>query len=82
MNGDAKTTSFATLATEPRPLDYHNWVHLNTGDRVIVSRYGFEPEHGTLEIVSEDATYFWVWLDGQSRVLIFHGDGAVIHKSF
>jgi hypothetical protein len=80
MNGDTKTASFVTLATKARPLDYRNWVHLNPGDRVIVKRYGFEPEHGTVDIVSEDATYFWVWIDGQSRILIFHGDGTVIHK--
>jgi hypothetical protein len=80
MNGEAKTASFATLATKAHPLDYHNWVHLNPGDGVIVKRYGFEPEHGTVDIVSEDAAYFWVWIDGQSRILISHHDGTVIHK--
>jgi hypothetical protein len=80
MNGDTQVASLATLAPQARLLDYHNWVHLNPGDRVIVKRYGFEPEHGTVDIVSEDATYFWVWIDGQSRILIFHGDGTVIHK--
>ncbi|WP_461175167.1 hypothetical protein M1D93_20795 (plasmid) [Arthrobacter sp. Z1-9] len=80
MNGDTKTASFMTLATKATPLDYHNWVHLNPADRVIVKRYRFEPEHGTVDIVSEDATYFWVWIDGQSRILIFHGDGSVVHK--
>lgn len=62
------------------PLDHHNWVHLHPGDGVIVKRYGCEPEHGTVDIVSEDATYFWVWIDGQTRIVIFHGDGSVIHK--
>lgn len=80
MNGDTKTAGFMTFATTARPLGYHNWVHLNPGDRVIVKRYCFGPEHGTVDIVSEDATYFWVWIDGQSRILIFHGDGTVIHK--
>ncbi|WP_253250480.1 hypothetical protein [Arthrobacter globiformis] len=80
MTGDTKTASFMTLASTAHPLDYHNWVHLSPGDRVIVKRYGFEPEHGTVDIVGEDATYFWVWIDGQRRILIFHDDGSAIHK--
>jgi hypothetical protein len=80
MNGDTQVASPATPAPQARLLDYHNWVHLNPGDRVIVKRSGFEPEHGTVDIVSEDATYFWVWIDGQNRILIFPGDETVIHK--
>jgi protein involved in polysaccharide export with SLBB domain len=80
MNGDTQVASLATLAPQARPLDYHNSVHLNPGDRVIVKRTGFEPEHGTVDNVSEDAPYFWAWMDGQSRILVFHGDGTVIHK--
>lgn len=80
MNGDTQVASLVTRPPQARPLDYHNWVHLNPGDRVIVRRSGFAPEQGTVETVGEDATYFWVWIDGQSRILIFHGDGSVIHK--
>jgi hypothetical protein len=80
MNGDSQESSVAMLAPQARLLDYHHWVHLNPGDRVIVKRYGFGPEHGTVDIVSEDATFFWVWIDGQSRILIVHGDRTVIHK--
>ena len=79
MNGDT-VSSPRTLATQARPLDYHNWVHLNPGDRVIVKRNGFEPEHGTVDDVSEDAKYFWVWVDDLSRILIFSGEGTVIYK--
>jgi hypothetical protein len=65
---------------QTRLLTYHNWIHLNPGDRVIVKRTGCAPEHGTVDDVGEDASYFWVWIDGQSRILVFHGDGTVIHK--
>ena len=63
-----------------RLLSYHNWIHLNPGDRVILKRTGCAPEHGTVDDVGEDASYFWIWIDGQGRTLIFHGDGSVIHK--
>ncbi|MDQ0118705.1 hypothetical protein J2T22_001891 [Pseudarthrobacter defluvii] len=33
-----------------------------------------------MDEISEDASYFWVWIDGQSRILIFYGDGSTIHK--
>ncbi|KUM36416.1 hypothetical protein AR689_21080 [Arthrobacter sp. EpRS71] len=71
---------FPTLPAGARPLSYYNWIHLNPGDRIIVKRSGFAPEQGTVDEVSEDASYFWVWIDGQSRILIFHGDGSAIHK--
>jgi protein involved in polysaccharide export with SLBB domain len=80
MNGDTQVASLAALAPQAHPLDYHSWVHLNPGDRVIVKRSGFEPGHGTVDTVSEDAMYFWVWIDGQNRILVFHGGGTVIHK--
>jgi hypothetical protein len=80
MNADTQMPNVLTLGTKARPLSYHNWVHLNPGDRVTVKRSGFAQEQGTVDDVSEDATYFWVWIDGQSRTLIFHGDGSIIHK--
>ncbi len=63
-----------------RPLSYHNWIHLNPGDKIIVKRNGTAPTLGTVDEISEDASYFWVWIDGQSRTLIFHGDGSTILK--
>jgi len=80
MIADAQMADLSTATVGARPLSYHNWVHLNPGDRVLVKRHGFAPEQGTLDEISEDASYFWVWIDGQSRILIFHGDGATIHK--
>lgn len=73
MNGDT-LASHRTLATKA-PLDYHNWVHLNPGDRVIIKRNGFQPEYGTVDDLSEDARYFWGRVDGLRRILIFHADG-------
>jgi hypothetical protein len=80
MNADTQMPNVLTLGTKARPLSYHNWVHLNPGDRVTLKRNGFAQEQGTVDDVGEDATYFWVWIDGQGRTLIFHGDGSILHK--
>ncbi|WP_395399511.1 hypothetical protein ACHMXB_14900 [Arthrobacter sp. UC242_113] len=80
MIANPQAAASPTIAAGARPLSYHNWIHLNPGDRIIVKRSGFTPEHGTVDEVSEDASYFWAWIDGQSRILIFHGDGSAIHK--
>ena len=80
---DMKGIQMASLVMQTpqtRTLDYHNWIHLNPGDRVIVRRNGSAPEQATVDTVSEDASYFWVWIDGQNRTLIFHGDGSLIQK--
>lgn len=78
MIADAQMADLSTAAVGARPLSYHNWVHLNPGDRVIVKRHGFSPEQGTVDEISEDASYFWVWIHGQSRFLVFHGDGSAV----
>lgn len=80
MNADTQLVKVPSPGPQSRLLSYHNWIHLNRGDRVIVKRTGCAPEHGTVDDVGEDASYFWVWIDGQGRNLIFHGDGSVIQK--
>ena len=80
MNADIQMANGLTVGTQARALSHHNWGHLKPGDRVIVERSGFSQEQGTVDDVGEDATYFWVRIDGQSRILIFHGDCSVIHK--
>ena len=80
MNAAAQPLDAPFAGSHTRLLDYHNWIHLNRGDRVLVKRCGFAPEHGTVDDIGEDASYFWVWIDGQSRILVFHGDGTVIRK--
>jgi len=82
MNANTQLVNVPFPGPQTRLLSYHNWIHLNPGDRVIVKRTGCAPEPGTVDDVGEDASYFWVWIDGQSRILIFHGDGSVIHKIF
>ncbi|MFE8887850.1 hypothetical protein ACFYLX_18580 [Pseudarthrobacter enclensis] len=72
-------TAHTAGAPEARLLTFHNWVHLNRGDRITVSRPGHLPEPGTVDDVSDDARYFWARIDGRGRVLVFHGDGSVIH---
>lgn len=66
--------------SQTRLLDYHNWIHLNPGDRVIVKRPASPSEPGTVDDIAEDASYFWVRIDGQSRILISPGDGTITHK--
>ena len=80
MIAGAQMADPPTATVGAHPLSYHNWAHLNPGDRIIIKQSGFAPEQGTVDEVSEDANYFWVWIDGQSRLLIFHGDGSAIHK--
>ncbi|SFU10921.1 hypothetical protein SAMN04487915_11166 [Arthrobacter sp. ov118] len=80
MNAEMQVAPVLMPGPQTRSLSYHNWVHLNPGDRVIVKRSGFAPEHGTVDDVGEDASYFWVWIDGRRRTLIFHGDGSAIQK--
>ncbi|MHC6593978.1 hypothetical protein [Arthrobacter sp. C152] len=80
MDTATQAVNATSTGSESRPLDYHNWIHLNPGDKVVVKRTGCAPEHGTVDDLSEDASYFWVWIDGQSRILIFQGDGTVIRK--
>jgi hypothetical protein len=80
MNADTQLVNVPFPVSQTRLLSYHNWIHLNPGDRVIVKRTGCAPERGTVDDIGEDASYFWVWIEGQSRILIFHGDGSVIHK--
>ena len=80
MIAEPQMADFPTVPAGARPLSYYNWIHLNPDDRIIVKRSGFAAEQGTVDEVSEDASYFWVWIDGQSRTLIFHGDGSAVHK--
>ncbi|WP_045731099.1 hypothetical protein [Pseudarthrobacter chlorophenolicus] len=68
-----------SVTPEGRLLTFHNWVHLNRGDRITVSRPGHLPQPGTVDDVSDDASYFWARIDGLGRVLVFHGDGSVVH---
>lgn len=78
MEAPAQLTAVRTHGNEGRPLSYEDWVQLNQGDRVSVHRPGYDPQQGTVDGVSEDASYFWIWLDGHGRKLIYNGDGSVI----
>jgi hypothetical protein len=61
-------------------LTHEDWAQLNQGDRILVQRAGNAPQQGTVDDVSEDASYFWAWLDGHGRVLIYNGDQSVISR--
>jgi hypothetical protein len=62
-------------------LDYDDWVHLNAGDRVLVQGPGCPLQNATVDDVGDDATYFWLWIDGYGRKMTFDGDGSEIFKS-
>ncbi len=80
MNVQTQLSQVPFPGPQTRLLSHHNWIHLNPGDRVIVQRTGHAAECGTIDDIAGDASYFWVCIDGQSRILIFHCDGTVIHK--
>jgi hypothetical protein len=65
------------FGTEVTPLGFDDWVYLNPGDKVVVQRPGYAPQAAVVDDVSEDATYFWLWIEGGSRVLIFEGDATI-----
>ena len=80
MYADTQLVNVLFPEPQTRRLDYRHWIHLYPGDRVIVKQPGCPPEWGTVDDIAEDASYFWVWLDGHNRILISHGDGTTIHK--
>ena len=80
MGTATQPVNATSTGSQTRLLDYHNWIHLNPGDRVVVKQPASPPERGTVDDIAEDASYFWVWLDGHNRILISHGDGTTIHK--
>ncbi|MFJ4041413.1 hypothetical protein ACIPWF_09965 [Paenarthrobacter sp. NPDC089989] len=59
-------------------LTYDDWLYLNPGDRVIVLRNGYAPQAATVDDVSDDASYFWLQVDGQQRVLVMEGDVKIL----
>lgn len=61
-------------------LDFDDWVHLNEGDRVLVQVPGSPLLRATVEDIGDDATYFWLWIDGYGRKMTFDGDGSSIFK--
>lgn len=70
----------STVDSGVNPPPHQDWVHLNPGDRIIIEWEGFPPQPGTVDEISNDSTYFWVWLDGQSRTLIFDPDDQIIRS--
>ncbi|WP_255770835.1 hypothetical protein [Pseudarthrobacter sulfonivorans] len=80
MNTDTQPVNAAFPGSQTRRFDCHNWIHLNPGDRVIVKRPACPPEHGTIDDLAGDGSYFWVRIDGRSRILISNGDGTIVHK--
>lgn len=80
MEAPAQLKGVTLYSDKARALPYEDWVHLNQGDRVVVQRPGNAPQRGTVDDVNEDASYFWIWLDGHGRILIYDGDGLVISR--
>ncbi|MFF1828240.1 hypothetical protein [Paenarthrobacter sp. NPDC058040] len=52
-------------------LTTDDWIWLNAGDRVRVQRENEIAATGSIDVVSGDASIFWVWLDdGRGRVAL------------
>jgi len=65
------------------PFDVEQWIHLNSGDTVIIQRAGEAPNTGQIDEVNEEATMFWVLLDqGRGRILVHAGDESLVYKLF
>ena len=60
-----------------RLLEYDDWIYLNTGDHVVVHQPGYPLQGATVDEVAEDAAYFWLWVQGVGRVLIWDGDASI-----
>ena len=52
MNADTQLVKVPSPGPQSRLLSYHNWIHLNPGDRAIVKRTGCAPELGTVDHLS------------------------------
>ncbi len=69
----------APLASE---VPHHEWVSLEKHDRVTVHR-GWESRFsGTVDVVAEDGTVFWVWGDeGRGRFAVHAGDHVSVSRT-
>lgn len=68
-------------ATNPsqKPLTADDWIHLNTGDEVVIERAGELPQRGQVDDVNDDASIFWIHLyGGRGRILVHEGHGSVV----
>ncbi|MBT2585358.1 hypothetical protein [Arthrobacter sp. ISL-95] len=61
-------------------LGYDDWVHLDEGDRVLVQVPGSPLQNATVDDIGDDASYFWLWIDGYGRKMTFDGDSSTIFK--
>jgi hypothetical protein len=56
-------------------------VHLNTDDPVIVRTSEGRTLSGVIDIVADDASIFWLWLDrGGGRVAVHEGDDGQVWR--
>jgi hypothetical protein len=54
----------AAVAPASSPLALDDWVFLNAGDPVIVQTSEGRTVSGSIDIVADDASIFWIWVDG------------------
>jgi hypothetical protein len=63
------------------PIPYENWVLLNPDDEVVVQRVGEQPASGTVDVVADDASIIWIWLDGgRGRIAVWEEDGSYLWR--
>lgn len=54
-----------------------DWGQLEEGHYVIVQRYSEPPIAGEVDVVADDGSVFWVWLEGgRGRIAIYVDEGV------
>ena len=63
-------------------VPHHEWVSLEKDDRVTVHRSWESRFTGTVDVVAEDGTVFWVWGDeGRGRFAVHAGDRVSVWRT-
>lgn len=64
------------------PLPIYDWVELNTDDQVIIRTADGVTAGGQVDVVADDASIFWVWLEGGAgRVAVHEEDDTQVWKA-
>lgn len=63
------------------PCEVSEWVYLNEGERIVAQRPWENPKSGLVDAVSDDAYFFWIWLDnGEGRIVVSAHEGASVWR--
>lgn len=71
---DVRKPVISRLLHERTKLPSSKWDQLKAGHRVVVQRPGGPLLPGEVDVISPDASVFWVWLDGGRGRIAVHMD--------